>query len=236
MSDNAQMDAIKRYARLIEKQTGKAVRPYRMDGYVNLMNRYGTSKDPSEHYNFQREPDIPDDVLTTIYEGNGLFAKIIDTPAEEAIKHGFTLRDVSDKAVEDFVTEALDELDWEELAMTAIRWTRLFGGAIAVMLINDGGRLEDPLNWRKIKSIDDIRVYERVVVQPEYESMFNYDPTDPFSTRGSRLGMPITDGDEAGCFTNASGDTAIAVKARFLGGVDSSAQIAAVELFNEAQA
>ena len=100
MSDNAQMDAIKRYARLIEKQTGKAVRPYRMDGYVNLMNRYGTSKDPSEHYNFQREPDIPDDVLTTIYEGNGLFAKIIDTPAEEAIKHGFTLRDVSDKGVE----------------------------------------------------------------------------------------------------------------------------------------
>lgn len=190
MSDNAQMDAIKRYARLIEKQTGKAVRPYRMDGYVNLMNRYGTSKDPSEHYHFQREPDIPDDVLTTIYEGNGLFAKIIDTPAEEAIKHGFTLRDVSDKAVEEFVTEALDELDWEELAMTAIRWTRLFGGAIAVMLINDGGRLEDPLNWRKIKSIDDIRVYERVVVQPEYESMFNYDPTDPFSTRGSRLGMP----------------------------------------------
>lgn len=190
MSDNAQMDAIKRYARLIEKQTGKAVRPYRMDGYVNLMNRYGTSKDPSEHYNFQREPDIPDDVLTTIYEGNGLFAKIIDTPAEEAIKHGFTLKDVSDKAVEEFVTEALDELDWEELAMTAIRWTRLFGGAIAVMLINDGGRLEDPLNWRKIKSIDDIRVYERVVVQPEYESMFNYDPTDPFSTRGSRLGMP----------------------------------------------
>lgn len=192
MGDNVrnQMDAIRRYAHLIEKQTGKAVRPYRMDGYVNLMNRYGTAKDPAEHYQFQREPDVPDDTLTTIYEGNGLFAKIIDTPAEEAIKHGFTLKDVSDKAVEDFVAESLDELDWEELAMTAIRWTRLFGGAIAVMLINDGGRLEDPLNWRNIKSIDDIRVYERVVVHPEYESMFNYDPTDPFSTRGSRLGMP----------------------------------------------
>lgn len=192
MGDNVrnQMDTISRYAHLIEKQTGKAVRPYRMDGYVNLMNRYGTAKDPAEHYQFQREPDVPDDTLTTIYEGNGLFAKIIDTPAEEAIKHGFTLKDVSDKAVEDFVAESLDELDWEELAMTAIRWTRLFGGAIAVMLINDGGRLEDPLNWRNIKSIDDIRVYERVVVQPEYESMFNYDPTDPFSTRGSRLGMP----------------------------------------------
>ena len=42
--------------------------------------------------------------------------------------------------------------------MTAIRWARLFGGSIAVMLINDGGRLEDPLNLRNIKSIDDILV------------------------------------------------------------------------------
>lgn len=50
----------------------------------------------------------------------------------------------------------------------------------------------------------------------------------------------ITEGDETGCFTNAAsqteGSTTIAVKGRFLGGVDASAQIAAVELFNEAQA
>ena len=192
MSENklTQMDRIMRYADLIQKQTGKAVRPFRADGYVNLMNRYGTSKDPAEHYHFEREPDIPDDVLTMVYEGNGLFAKIIDTPAEEAIKHGFTLKDVSDQNVEDFYVEALDELDWEEIAMTAIRWARLFGGSIAVMLINDGGRLEDPLNWRNIKSIDDIRVYERAIVQPDYQSMYSYDPSDPFRTRGSRLGMP----------------------------------------------
>ena len=192
MSENklTQMDRIMRYADLIQKQTGRAVRPFRADGYVNLMNRYGTSKDPAEHYHFEREPDIPDDVLTMVYEGNGLFAKIIDTPAEEAIKHGFTLKDVSDQNVEDFYVEALDELDWEEVAMTAIRWARLFGGSIAVMLINDGGRLEDPLNWRNIKSIDDIRVYERAIVQPDYQSMYSYDPSDPFRTRGSRLGMP----------------------------------------------
>ena len=192
MSENklTQMDRIMRYADLIQKQTGKAVRPFRADGYVNLMNRYGTSKDPAEHYHFEREPDIPDDVLTMVYEGNGLFAKIIDTPAEEAIKHGFLLKDVSDQNVEDFYVEALDELDWEEIAMTAIRWARLFGGSIAVMLINDGGRLEDPLNWRNIKSIDDIRVYERAIVQPDYQSMYSYDPSDPFRTRGSRLGMP----------------------------------------------
>lgn len=65
----------------------------------------------------------------------------------------------------------------------------------------------------------------------------------------------IVDGDEAGCFTNDAPATVaegggeddaenpttdapavIAVKARFLSGVDTSAQIAAIELFNQAQA
>lgn len=181
---------VKRYAHLIEMQTGKAVRPYRADGYVNMMNKYGTSKDTTEGYRFRAEPVVPDELLTMYYEGNGLFAKIIDTPAEEAIKHGFTLESTKDQKIEDFYTEALDELDWEETAMTAIRWARLFGGSIAVMMINDGRGIDEPLDWRSIRSIDDIRVYDRSVIQPDYQSMFSYDPRDPFRTRGSRLGMP----------------------------------------------
>ena len=181
---------VKRYAHLIEMQTGKAVRPYRADGYVNMMNKYGTSKDTTEGYRFRAEPVVPDELLTMYYEGNGLFAKIIDTPAEEAIKHGFTLESTKDQKIEDFYTEALDELDWEETAMTAIRWARLFGGSIAVMMINDGRGIDEPLDWRNIRSIDDIRVYDRSVIQPDYQSMFSYDPRDPFRTRGSRLGMP----------------------------------------------
>ena len=181
---------VKRYAHLIEMQTGKAVRPYRADGYVNMMNKYGTSKDTTEGYRFRAEPVVPDELLTMYYEGNGLFAKIIDTPAEEAIKHGFTLESTKDQKIEDFYTEALDELDWEEMAMTAIRWARLFGGSIAVMMINDGRGIDEPQDWRNIRSIDDIRVYDRSVIQPDYQSMFSYDPRDPFRTRGSRLGMP----------------------------------------------
>lgn len=188
--DKKQIDSIMRMARLIEKQAGRAVRPYRSDGYVNLLNRYGTSKDTSEQYKFAAEPTVPDETLIEFYEGNGLFAKIIDTPAEEAIKHGFELEDIKDQDVEDFYREALDELDWEETAMTAIKWARLFGGAIAVLLVNDGHGLEDPLDWNNIKSIDDIRVYDRSLVQPDYTTMYQYDPDDPFRTRGSRLGMP----------------------------------------------
>lgn len=190
MDKMTQEDRIKHYAHLIQRQTGKAVRPYRADGYVNMVNRYGTSKDSSEQYNFVPEGPVSDDVLESHYEGNGLFAKIIDMPAEEAVKHGFVLEDVEDGKLADFYNEALDELNWEENAMTAVKWARLFGGSIAVMLVNDGRGLEEPLDWKNIRSIDDIRVYDRSLVTPDYSSIFNYDPTDPFRVRGSRLGMP----------------------------------------------
>ena len=55
---------VKRYAHLIEMQAGKAVRPYRADGYVNMMNKYGTSKDTTEGYRFRAEPVVPDELLT----------------------------------------------------------------------------------------------------------------------------------------------------------------------------
>ena len=194
MADNSRRDAqvekLRRYADLIARESGKAVRPYRADGFVNLMTKYGTSKDPSEQYKYVPELQVPDSLLTLFYEGNGLFAKIIDAPAEEAVKHGFTLEDVSDQTLIDFYQETLEELDFEETAMTAIKWARLYGGSIAVMLINDGRGLEEPLDWSNIRSIDDIRVYDRSVIQPDYDSMFSYDPRDPFRTRGSRLGMP----------------------------------------------
>lgn len=185
-----QIERIARYAHLIQKQSGKAVRPFRADGYINLLNRYGTSKDTTEHYRYQPEALVPDELLAMHYESNGLFAKIIDAPAEEAVKHGFAMNGIKDHVIEDFYAEALDELDWEETAMTAIRWSRLFGGAIAVLLVNDGRGLDEPLDWKNIQSIDDIRVYDRSVIQPDYQSMFSYDPQDPFRTRGSRLGMP----------------------------------------------
>lgn len=191
MSDTQnQLDRIMRYANLIQRHAGKAVRPYREDGWVNLLNKYGTSRDTSEQYHFVEEGIVPDEVLSMIYEGNGLFARIIDIPAEEAVKHGFKLKNVNDHCIEDFYMAALDELDWDEVAITSVKWARLFGGSIAVMLINDGRRLEEPVDWRNIKSIDDIRVYDRSVVQPDYDSMYSYDPSYPFGTRGSRLGMP----------------------------------------------
>ena len=191
MGENEKMAEVRRYMHLIESQTGKVVRPYREDGFVNVLNKYGTQKDTTEHYYYQNEPDVPDAVLTEFYEGNGMFSKIIDAPAEEAVKHGFKLKDLSNDETEKFYKDALDELDWEETSIDCIKWTRLFGGCIAVMLIDDGRDLDEPVDWMHIKSIDDIRIYDRSLVQADVTSMYVSDSyRSPFVSRGSKLGMP----------------------------------------------
>lgn len=51
---------------------------------------------------------------------------------------------------------------------------------------------------------------------------------------GDALYLIIT-GDEAGCFTNDAGSN-VAIKGRFISGVDSATNIASIELYNQAQA
>ena len=184
------LERLQRGKEIIEEKRGiLSVRPYRADGYVNVLNRYGSTTDNSEKYEFVQEPFVPDMDLTIQYEDNGLFSKIIDTPAEEAVKHGFELG-IKDKEIQTFVDDALDELEWEEKAATAIKWSRLYGGAIIVMLVNDGRGLEEPMDWKRIKSIDELRVYERAVVQPDYTSLYNFDPANPLKHTTSKFGMP----------------------------------------------
>lgn len=188
--DEAERRRLNERGREILRRKNGAVRPHREDGYVNLLNKYGTKQDNSEAYKFEREPVIPDMQLTGLYEGNGLFSKIIDTPAEEALKHGFDLNLKSDE-VNAFVEDALDDLEWEEKAATAIKWARLYGGALIVMLIDDGRGLEEPVDWEHIRSIDELRVYERSIVQPDSSSLYQQDYGGKgVGNRVSKFGQP----------------------------------------------
>lgn len=183
----AQIERMRRYYQMIAKQTGRSVRPFRGDGYVNLVTQLGNNR--NNQAPVYRPELLPSDTeLAALYEGSGLFSKIIDAPAEEAIKHGFELQDVTDAKINDFISEALDELEWENTAATAIKWSRLFGGSIIVMLVDDGRGIDEPLDWKNIKSIDELRVFERAIVVPDEASMYRYVPGNPLG--GNRYGEP----------------------------------------------
>ena len=162
-----QMTELARGRAIIEGNIDK----FRLDGYTNLLNKYGTPQDSDTHYSYNQEGFVDDMTLLHLYEGNGLFSKIIDRPAEEAIKHGLDI-DFQDTKVQDYVEERLDDLEFEDRFATAEKWARLYGGAIAVLLVDDGRGLEEPLDWQNVRSVDEIRVFERAIVQPDY-SRFN---------------------------------------------------------------
>ena len=159
----------------------------RLDGYMNVLNRMGTEQDSSEAYEFVPEATIPDVDLATHYEANGLFTKIIDIPAEKAATGDFDLN-LSDDNVVSLVTDALEDLDWETTAAQAVKWSRLFGGALAVMLIDDGRGLEEPVDWDNIKGIDEIVLFERPVVEPDYYSMYYYGQMQGIEQARSKFG------------------------------------------------
>lgn len=181
---------IRRYQQMLRIEAGRKVldqingktRQIRQDGYINLLNKYGTAQDNSTAYQWEPETPVTDYELTELYQGGSLFAKIIDAPADEAVKNGIDLG-VTDEKAREYIEDTLAWLEWDENISTALKWSRLYGGSIAVMMIDDGGGLDEPLNLGNIRGIDEIRVYDRSIAIPDYTSIYKLDPSSNLSSR-----------------------------------------------------
>lgn len=175
---------LQRGAAIIEGTQDK----FRQDGYSNMLNKYGTAQDNSTAYQYNQEIISNDLELIRLYEGNGLFTKIIDRPSEEAVKHGFDIN-YGDESIAEYVDDRMDALELEEKFSTAEKWARLYGGSIIVMLVDDGRGLEEPLDWNNVRSIEELRVFERAIVQPDYGSMYHFHFMDTLDSK-KKFGEP----------------------------------------------
>ena len=70
---------------------GKIKTQLRLDGYYNVLNKYGTQHDSTEYYQWASGSAVSDTELADLYAGNGLFSTIIDAPADDATKNGIDL-------------------------------------------------------------------------------------------------------------------------------------------------
>jgi len=91
-----------------------------------------------------------------MYNDSWVFAKAIDKPAEDQISCGITLN-LKDK-VEDVMTEY--RIHQPEL-INLVRWGRLFGGAVSVVLLSDTKNkdLVKPISQSEINAKTKIRLY-----------------------------------------------------------------------------
>ena len=128
---------------------GKVKTQLRLDGYYNVLNKYGTQHDSTEYYQWASGTAVSDAELADLYAGNGLFATIIDAPANDATKNGIDLG-IKDKDLQKQLDDRLQTIHYQSKLSKALRWARLFGGAAVVMLVDDGRLLQEPLNWRDV--------------------------------------------------------------------------------------
>ncbi len=147
----------------------------RQDGYQNAVIGHGIKKlDPMANYRFSLDMLMDDQLLAALYAGNRLAARVVDLPADEAVKNWITI----DGDTDELAIQMLDDLDAEVHYADAIRWARLYGGSGILIVADDGGLLEQPLNENNLRKIEELRVYDRTQIWPDFMSRYQ-DPQNP---------------------------------------------------------
>ena len=104
--------------------------------------------------------DIFDDyVLADAY--SGLTARVIDIVADDMTREWITY---DDEKTEEILKEKMVELDAEYSFNIATRWARLFGGSLIYIGIMDGAGIENPVNVKKIRDIEFLKVFDRTQI------------------------------------------------------------------------
>lgn len=97
----------------------------------------------------------------TRYEMGGLYANVVDIPADTAISRGVELENDENNVL----LYEIERLAFLPYIANAVRWSRLFGGAVFV-LITDDGLLNEPLNPARMTKISELRVFGFDQVSP----------------------------------------------------------------------
>lgn len=147
---------------------------YTADGFQNFAARLGlgagSQHDQSGYgFDFLSRDRLK---LEAMYRSSWIVGQVVDVVAEDMTREGVNIRGLDDPSDVEKIQKALDDLEiWNELA-NVIKWGRLYGGAIAVMMI-DGQNVSTPL---KIESVGKdqfkgLLVLDRWLVQPTLQDL-----------------------------------------------------------------
>lgn len=105
--------------------------------------------------------------MEAMYRSSWIVGAMVDSVAEDMTRAGITVTSELSPEDQQEIDQAMDRLQiWDALCDT-IKWARLYGGALAVMLI-DGQRMETPLNIDSVSEgqFKGLLVLDRWLVQP----------------------------------------------------------------------
>lgn len=128
------------------------------DGWMNIFTGQGISNvDKQTGTSFGSVKILTEGVLTNIYRGDGFGRRVIDLPTGEMLRAGWQIHGDTDGDINKY----LRNLKAKQKILLALRWARLYGGALIVMHINDGQFADTPIREEGIRDIEALHVYSR---------------------------------------------------------------------------
>ena len=146
----------------MEKET-KSVE--RKDGWLNLFTGLGTRADKTKSTRAVPTGFLLDAEKEIIYADDGLGARIVDLLPEDMMKQGWHY--VFDNEKEGFdnyskiYSRIFKEIRANYKIAQALKWARLYGGALILLGVYDGESLDQPLNLNKIKNFENLKIIPR---------------------------------------------------------------------------
>jgi phage-related protein (TIGR01555 family) len=170
-----QEEKIRKDNELKNKENYKNIKNmFRADNWINAITGMGGTQDKSYYTYFSGYNYLTDQMLGEMWIGEGLGHKIVSARADDMTREWINIENDE----ENILCNKLEKLKAEKEFNLAVKWKRLFGGAIIAIGINDGRDISEPVNPNAIKSIDWIKTYPRTNVHlTDYN--FDNDPNSP---------------------------------------------------------
>jgi|GEM_PF-4376512 len=145
----------------------KPAKLHRGDDFLNAVSGLGGSYDKNNYSVFARQRELQYEELSDLYEQDAIASRVIDRLVDDATREGFTLEGPDQDY--DFAKAASDLEDVGGLTALgdAWRWSRLYGGALAVMIVADGRKLSEPIDMENARRLLSIQVVESPYVIPQ---------------------------------------------------------------------
>jgi len=140
------------------KTKSKSSNVIKTDGWANVLASIGGfGKDRTRGTSYASNDLMTQNELTQFYLSNGIAKRIVDLIPDEMTRQWITVEADTDN----LVLAKLDELNAKTHLTNMLRWSRLYGGCIIVLGIDDGGELTDPVNEDQIKDVKFMHVFDR---------------------------------------------------------------------------
>lgn len=138
-------------------------------GWVNQATGMGTARDKTIYTTYSTTFSPLDVyVLSALYHGHDLAARIVDVIPEEALRLPFTVTVPGNEKADKLLVEEFERLELREHLLAGWIWGRCFGGGATIIGAQDGRSASEPLDWNRVrKPVMWLQTVDRRYLWPE---------------------------------------------------------------------